>query len=246
MLESTRQRLLDSLAPDAVVLDVGGWADPFERADWVIDVMPYETRGLYQREGWVTRQRDRERFSERTWIQRDLCSREPFPFADKSIDFVVCSHTLEDLRDPVWVCGELNRVAQAGYIEVPSRLEEQSWGVNGPFVGWSHHRWLIDLGDHEIEFVLKLHSLHGREDQQFPPGFWQELSEQERVQTMWWSEGFSFRERIMLQVGESDRYLGGFVERELAARSGQRPALRRDAGGRLRRLPGRRRRPRRR
>ncbi len=32
-------------ADDARVLDVGGWAAPVNRADWVIDLMPYETRG---------------------------------------------------------------------------------------------------------------------------------------------------------------------------------------------------------
>lgn len=218
MLSTARRRLLESLAPDAVVLDVGGWADPFERADWVIDVMPYETRGLYQREGWVQRPRTEERFSERTWIERDLCSREPFPFEDGEIDFAVCSHTLEDVRDPIWVCAELNRVAKAGYIEVPSRLEEQSWGVNGEFVGWSHHRWLIDVDGGGIEFVLKLHSLHAHTDEHFPPGFWERLSDEERVQALWWEGGFRYRERIAIDDAEIDQYLRGFVSRELAAR----------------------------
>src|SRR5438270_13621188 len=99
MLAASASRLLASLPGDAVVLDVGGWADPFERADWVLDVMPYQTRGLYQREGWAPeRERPRERFTAETWIQRDVCAREPFPFADDEIDFAVCSHTLEDIR----------------------------------------------------------------------------------------------------------------------------------------------------
>lgn len=226
MLPATRQRLLESLDPDAVVLDVGGWADPFERADWVLDLMPYATRGLYQRQGWVEPRRVPERFQRQTWCERDLCDRQPFPFSDKEIDVAICSHTLEDLRDPVWVCAELNRVAKAGYIEVPSRLEEQSWGVNGPFVGWSHHRWLVDVEHGGLEFVFKLHSLHARPEQHFPPGFWERLSEQERVRTLWWTGGFTYRERLILDVEESDRYLGEFVARELAARSGTSPGSR--------------------
>ncbi len=47
MLEATRSALLERIRPEDVVLDVGSWADPFERADWVIDMYPYETRGLY-------------------------------------------------------------------------------------------------------------------------------------------------------------------------------------------------------
>jgi hypothetical protein len=228
MLAASRQRLFDSLAADAVVLDVGGWADPFERADWVIDLMPYETRGLYQRKGWVDRPRANERFRNETWIERDVCSREPFPFTDKQIDFAICSHTLEDLRDPLWVCSELVRIAKAGYIEVPSRLEEQSWGVNGAFVGWSHHRWLIEIADGWIEFVSKLHALHGRKDWYFPTGFWERLSEEERVQTLWWEGSFACRERVMLDDAEVDEYLRSFVVGELAARAdgSSRPARR--------------------
>ena len=54
---------------------------------------------------------------------------------DGFFDFAICSHTLEDVCDPVWVCEELARVAKAGYIEVPSRLEEQAWSFQGPWVG---------------------------------------------------------------------------------------------------------------
>lgn len=227
---------MTTLPEHAVVLDVGGWADPLGRADWVIDVMPYATRGLYEREGWIAPRREPERFSRETWIERDVCDREPFPFNDNQIDFAVCSHTLEDLRDPLWVCTELIRVARAGYIEVPSRLEEQSWGVNGDFVGWSHHRWLIEVSQDRIEFVVKLHSLHARPDQHFPAGFWERLCEHERVQTLWWTDAFSVSERVMIDAAESDRYLSEFVARELdkrdsvvghLTRSGIRTRLRR-------------------
>jgi methyltransferase family protein len=228
VLAASRQRLITMLSEEAVVLDVGGWADPFARADWVIDVMPYATRGLYEREGWIEPRNEPERFRSDTWIERDVCDRASFPFADQAVDFAICSHTLEDLRDPVWVCSELVRVAKAGYIEVPSRLEEQSWGVNGDFVGWSHHRWLIDVLEDRIEFVVKLHSLHARPDQYFPPGFWEGLSESERVQTLWWTGAFSFAERVIVDAGESERYLNEFVAGQLARR-GLGPASGSDA-----------------
>ena len=178
MLESARNWIAGELDPGAVVLDIGGWADPLERANWVIDLMPYETRGLYERNGWIEpRPEQPDRYGRENWIVRDLCDREPYPFADNSTDFVVCAHTLEDVRDPLWVCSEMNRIAKAGYIEVPSRLEEQAWGVAGPYVGWPHHRWLIDLEGDRLDFSLKLHSLHARADQQFPRDFWERLSE---------------------------------------------------------------------
>jgi ubiquinone/menaquinone biosynthesis C-methylase UbiE len=62
------------------------------------------------------------------------------PFEDKSVDFLICSHTLEDLRDPIRVCREINRVAKAGYIEVPSRAMETIFGLeHRGYPGYYHH-----------------------------------------------------------------------------------------------------------
>lgn len=230
MLAANAQRIRRRLADDDLVLDVGGWADPFPRADWVVDLMPYETRGLYAREGWIEpRPPEAERFDASRWVQRDICAREPFPFEDDRFDFVICSQTLEDVRDPVWVCQELCRVGRAGYVEVPSRLEEQSLGVQGPYAGWPHHHWLIDVGPDAIDFVFKPHDLHFRSDCHFPPGIWQRLSEEERVQALWWEGDFSARERVFVEPSPYERYLPDFV----AAGLRDRPPPRRSAPARL-------------
>ena len=191
---------IEALPADATVLDVGGWACPLVRATTVLDQMPYETRGLYGCNGDPAE----ERFTADTWVCHDICAREPFPFDDDAFDFVVCSHTLEDVRDPVWVAGELSRIGRAGYVEVPSRLQEQSWGVNGPYVGWSHHHWLIDVDQaaEHIDFVFKLHALHhpGPTGWAFSARFAEALSERERVSTLWWDGAFSARERFFEDV----------------------------------------------
>jgi SAM-dependent methyltransferase len=197
--------VLARLDADDLVLDVGGWADPFARADWVIDLMPYETRGLYGAAA------PDERFTADTWVVRDMCDREPWPFADKQFDFAVCSHTLEDVRDPVWVCSELQRVARAGYIEVPSRLEEQSFGVQGPWVGWSHHRWLIDVDNRAISFAHKSQLLDHRAADRFPTGFHAALGPDQRVSALWWEDGFDAEERFFNDPSEYDDYLRSFV-----------------------------------
>jgi hypothetical protein len=207
MLQSSRERILQRLSDDDLVLDVGGWAKPLARADWVIDLMPYETRGLYGEPPDPAA----ERFGPETWVRRDVCDRRPWPFADDQFDFVVCSHTLEDVRDPVWVCSEVQRVGRAGYIEVPSRLEEQSYGIQGPWVGWGHHHWLIDVDEAGIEFVFKHHVLHGRESDHFPAGFAKSLGPEEKVQALWWERRFGFRERVLVDAEEVDSYLAGFV-----------------------------------
>jgi hypothetical protein len=214
MLAASKARILSSLAPDDLVLDVGGWAQPFPRADWVIDLMPYETRGLYG----ARPDPSEERYSAATWIARDICAREHWPFSDDKFDFVICSQTLEDVRDPIWVCSELIRVGRAGYIEVPSRLQEQTAGIQGPWVGWGHHHWLIDAGPDGLDFVFKHHIVHGKKEQSFPPGFCDDLAEEEKVETLWWSGTFGFRERIFMEPDELDSYLSDFVASERAAR----------------------------
>jgi hypothetical protein len=174
------------LPADGLVLDVGGAAKPLARADVVMDVLPGAD------------------------VRRDVCDREPWPFDDGQFDFAVCSHTLEDVRDPIWVCAELQRVARAGYVEVPSRLEEQSWGVHGEWAGWSHHRWLVDVGDGELVFGHKSHAVH-RPGNHFPPGFHATLTAERRVQWLWWERSLPARERIFTDVAEHDAWLAAPV-----------------------------------
>lgn len=207
MLESSRRRILSNLPESALVIDIGGWGQPFPRADFVVDVMPYETRGLYGRES----DPEEERFSAGTWAQRDVCDSEPLPFSDDQFDFAICSHTLEDVRDPVRVCHELSRIAKAGYVEVPSRLIEQAMGVEGPWAGWGHHRWLIDVVDGCLRFVFKHQIVNHERRYRFPPGFEDGLDEEERVTTLWWEGRVDAYEEILITREEADVYLGGFV-----------------------------------
>ena len=236
MIASSVARILREVDDEARVLDVGGWGKPFRRADAVIDQMPYETRGLYGFDGDMP-----ERFDATSWVQRDMCAREPWPFADGEFDFAICSQTLEDIRDPVWVCSELIRVAKAGYIEVPSRLEEQAFGVQGPWVGWGHHHWLVDVTPGRIEFVFKHHVTHGHPAAHFPGGFVSHLSADERVQQLWWSGSFEYGERTYIDAAGLDGYLESYVADELARRglsspSADSPAWRRRVGAARRKL----------
>jgi Methyltransferase domain len=199
MFEPNVERVLSRLAPADVVLDVGGWACPFNRANIVLDAEPFETRGYYRTIGLPASQGGpNEQFTRESWIQRDICAREPWPLADKSIDFAICSHTLEDLRDPLWVCSELVRVAKAGYIEVPSRAAEQSRGWEHPRIaGLSHHRWLIDIEGGRISFLMKFHLLHADWRCSLPASFLRELPGASQVQWLFWEGSFAFDERVI-------------------------------------------------
>lgn len=141
---------------------MGGGAAPFARADHVIDALPFDEAGASAGESGPSGQR---RFTGASWTRLDLCERRPWPFPDKAFDFAVCSHVLEDVRDPVWVCSELSRIARAGYVETPSRVAEQSRGVESPrYAGFCHHRWLVSRHGTALEFRHKPHLLHAVND----------------------------------------------------------------------------------
>lgn len=201
MLDASAAEILARIGPDDLVLDVGGWGQPFPRADWVLDLLPYETRGLYD----YDRETADERFTEATWVRRDICDHEPWPFADSQFDFAICSQTLEDVRDPIWVCHELQRVAKAGYIECPSRAAEQTWGVHGQWVGWSHHRWLVDVVDGVLRFAFKSAVLQVRDH--YPYGHEETLREEERNIMLWWEGSFAYEELQFTEADDLHRYL---------------------------------------
>lgn len=212
MFEANIERAMSMIGPTDKVLDIGGWARPFNRANWVLDAEPYETRGNYGplRPAQGGKQ---EYFTKNSWIQRDICDRVAFPFADKEIDFVICSHTLEDIRDPLWVCSEMVRVAKRGYLEVPSRVAESSRGTEPGQVGWSHHRWLIDIDGNTVRFLMKYHMIHSHWRFSLPATHLRSLSEEQQVQWLFWESSFSFQESILHGVDNIAAELEGFVQR---------------------------------
>jgi Methyltransferase domain len=145
---------LRRIGADDLVVDVGGWWKPLNRANHVIDLLPYETRAGGGRLGPGP-----ECYSPATWVQFDICE-TPWPFPENAFDFAFCGQTLEDVRDPIAVCRELSRVARRGYVEVPSVWIECTFDVDvGPlttrYPGYEKHRWLVFYDDHELLFVPK-------------------------------------------------------------------------------------------
>jgi hypothetical protein len=214
MLEQNAAKILAQLTPNDLVLDIGGWACPFNRANWVMDSQPYETRGFYETIGMPRQQGGaREHFTVDTWVQRDICDREPFPFADRQFDFVICSHTLEDVRDPLWVCSEMIRVGKRGYIEVPSRVAESARGwEHHRIAGLSHHRWLIDVQHRRIEFLHKNHCIHSHWRFSLPRTYLRNLPEDRKVRWLFWEDSFEFSERMIHGLAELQAELEQYVQ----------------------------------
>lgn len=190
------------------VLDVGGWYRPFNRADVVVDLLGHESRGLGGSDGGT-----KERFTDSSWLVHDI-SGAPLPFADKEFDFAVCSHTLEDVRDPIHACAEISRVARRGYVEVPSRLIESVRGLEGRnYVGHYHHRWLVDIENNELRFRFKAHAIHEDRRYHLPKRILKGLRPEDRVQWLFWDGALNAQEVIQISHLQTRRELADFAAR---------------------------------
>jgi FkbM family methyltransferase len=94
----------------------------------------------------------------------DICDAEAWSqvlqYVEKNgkFDFSICSHTLEDVRDPLLVCEMLSRISVSGYIAVPALARELArfeFGENGPR-GYIHHRWLFRMSNDRFTAIPKI------------------------------------------------------------------------------------------
>ena len=71
------------------------------------------------------------------------------PFKDKEFDFVIASHVLEHVEDFKFFINELERVSDKGYIELPTKLED-----NLVFENKKDHLWHMDFNDVESKLTI--------------------------------------------------------------------------------------------
>lgn len=112
------------VSKEDLVLEVGSGGNPYYRSNVLLDAY-LETRERHYEDLIADR-------------QTILGFVENLPFKDNSFDFVIASHVLEHSANPEKFLFELQRVAKAGYIEVPDAFFER---VN-PYI------------DHKLEISL--------------------------------------------------------------------------------------------
>lgn len=119
-----------------LVVEVGGGQSPHPRADLVVEKYVADD---FERPGG-------ESFS----FSKPLIVADGhrLPLATKSAAYVIASHVLEHATDPVEFASELSRVGAAGFVQVPSRESELTYG-------WPFHSWLIDLVEGVLVFTAR-------------------------------------------------------------------------------------------
>lgn len=114
------------------VLEIGGGHNPMYRSNVIVEkyIDSNEHRGGNIRI-----------FPHQLFINADG---ENLPFKDKEFDYVVCNQVLEHTEDPIAFITELQRVAQAGYIEVPSLIGESLFPKKS-------HKWVcLEINNHLV------------------------------------------------------------------------------------------------
>ena len=102
--------------------------------------------------------------------------------------------------DPSQLINELLRVSRAGYVEVPSRLTEQTVGVEdaehraGSLIGYNHHYWIVDGTGNTLTFYSKADSIKKRGAITIPLSRFERVVEENpdaQVLSFFWEGAFS-------------------------------------------------------
>lgn len=149
-------------APPAtgLVLDVGGGHDPHPRADVVVDKYLADD---FERGGSLNLSKPVV-----------IADAQALPFADGAFSYLVASHVLEHATDPRRFAAEFARVAPRGFVQVPSRESELTFG-------WPFHPWLIDREGDVLVF-------EPRDDRRAPVGrLFHDSYESSALFRLWWA-----------------------------------------------------------
>lgn len=89
-------------------------------------------------------------------IKKDFCTKGSWDdIEDNYFDFTICTHTLEDIRDPFYVIQQIIRVSKEGYIAVPHKLRELDFSTMKSVLGYAHHRWIFGMEKGVLNIISK-------------------------------------------------------------------------------------------
>ena len=136
------RRLYCPVNKNDLVLEVGSGGNPYFRANVLCDAYEETQERLF-----VPLVNDRPTV---------MAFVEQLPFQDDSFDFIIASHVLEHSAHPVKFLSEIQRVARAGYIEVPDAFMER-------LTHYNFHR--LEITDKDGELVIRKKKNHIQDDE---------------------------------------------------------------------------------
>lgn len=112
------------IGPNDLVLDVGSGHNPNPRSDILCDRYIEDDT---ERGGSIR--------VDRPLIVADAHN---LPFKTGAFDYVIASHIIEHMDDPLKFCSELQRVSRRGFIASPTELAEHMFY-------WTFHKWYVNM-----------------------------------------------------------------------------------------------------
>ena len=125
MLKRTSKTHIENIIsqnPNWKVLDIGCGYGANEYATTICDILDLS-----------------DHYKDKTFIK---INEKKLPFKDKEFDFIIASHVAEHVEDISYFFNELARVGKKGYIEVPTKLED-----NLVFENKKAHIWHLVFDD---------------------------------------------------------------------------------------------------
>ena len=122
-------KLLLSKNPNWKVLDIGCGYSANEFANTICDIQDLS-----------------EFYKDKNFIKLE---NKKLPFSDSEFDFVIASHVIEHVEDPKFFITELERISKKGYIELPTKLED-----NLVFENKKDHLWHMDFDDVNLKLLI--------------------------------------------------------------------------------------------
>jgi hypothetical protein len=104
-------------------------------------------------------------------------------------DYCICSHTLEDIINPVYAASMINKYSKAGFIAVPSKFIEMKQ-IEGAYRGYIHHRYIYNFENGKLVGYPKLNFMEN--DHRFDYIADQLTFENSELQ-LFWSDNFELR-----------------------------------------------------
>lgn len=89
-------------------------------------------------------------------IKKDFCTKDGWDtIEDDHFDYCICTHTLEDVRDPYFVIQQIIRTSKEGYIAVPHKYRELNFSTSKSVLGYAHHRWIFGMENGVLNIISK-------------------------------------------------------------------------------------------
>ena len=67
-------------------------------------------------------------------------------------DYIICAHVIEHVNDPIFFKQEIERIGKSGYIELPTRLNDNIvFGCDEEIYG---HKWWFEFDDDDKKLVF--------------------------------------------------------------------------------------------